>query len=133
MAPQCKDAIDTSAIGWVSFRPTAVFHSSSGKQRTTLCGKPTRWLWHGRARVAESYLKELMYDSARLATEPLAVQAADARVHAHYHKFYTYLADNTKSCVDFGRRYRSGLPISSSCAEGPVLTLPMPEWESAEG
>ena len=30
------------------------------------------WLWHGRARVAETYLNGLMYDCARLATEPSA-------------------------------------------------------------
>lgn len=78
------------------------------------------WLWHGRARVAETYLNGLMHDCARLATEPLAVRTAAARVQARCETLYTYLANNMESLVDYGRRYRSGLPISSSRAEGAV-------------
>jgi hypothetical protein len=78
------------------------------------------WLWHGRARVAETYLKGLMHDCARLAGESLAVQAAAARVQARCETLYIYLANNIESLVDYGRRYRSGLPISSSRAEGSV-------------
>ena len=78
------------------------------------------WLWHGRARVAETYLKGLMHDCARIAGEPLAVQAAAARVQARCQTLYTYLANNMESLVDYGRRYRCGLPISSSRAEGSV-------------
>jgi hypothetical protein len=33
---------------------------------------------------------------------------------------YTYLANNMRSLVDYGRRYRNGLPISSSRAESSV-------------
>ena len=78
------------------------------------------WLWHGRARVAETYLNGLMHDRARLAAEPLAVRAAAARVQARCQTLYTYLANNMESLVDYGRRNRSGLPISSSRAEGSV-------------
>jgi hypothetical protein len=78
------------------------------------------WLLHGRARVAETYLNRLMIDSARLGAEPLAVKAAAARVQACCQMLYTYLANNVQSHVDYGRRYRSGLPISSSRAEGSV-------------
>ena len=78
------------------------------------------WLWHGRARVAESYLKGLMYDCARVAKEPLAARAAAARLQARCDTLYTYLANNMVPLVDYGRRYRSGLPISSSRAEGSV-------------
>jgi len=78
------------------------------------------WLWHGRARVAETYLKGLMHDCARIAGEPLAVQAAAARVQARCQTLYTYLANNMESLVDYGRLCRSGLPISSSRAEGSV-------------
>lgn len=78
------------------------------------------WLWHGRARVAESCLRGLMYDSARLATEPLAVRTAAARVHARCETLCTYLAYNMESLVGYGRRYRNGLPILSSRAEGSV-------------
>ena len=78
------------------------------------------WLWHGRARVAETYLTGLMYDCTRLATEPLAVRAAAARLQARCETLYTYLANNMESLVDYDRRYRSGLPISSSRVEGSV-------------
>ena len=78
------------------------------------------WLWHGRARVAETYLKGLMHDCTRLAEEPLAVRTAAARVRARCETLYIYFANNMESLVDYGRRYRNGLPISSSRAEGPV-------------
>lgn len=78
------------------------------------------WLWHGRARVAETYLKGLMLDCDRLKADPLAVRAAAARVQARCQTLYTYLANNMESLVDYGRRYRIGLPISSSRAEGSV-------------
>ena len=78
------------------------------------------WLWHGRARVAETYLKALMLDCDRLSKEPWAVRAAAARGQARCQTLYTYLANNMESLVDYGRRYRIGLPISSSRAEGSV-------------
>jgi hypothetical protein len=78
------------------------------------------WLWHGRARVAKTYLKGLMHDCANFAEEPSAVSAAAARVQARCETLYTYLANNLESLVDYGRRYRNGLPISSSRAEGSV-------------
>ena len=78
------------------------------------------WLWHGKARVAETYLKGLMHDCAGFAEEPLAVRTAAARVQARCETLYTYLANNIESLVDYGRRYRSGLPILSSRAAGSV-------------
>ena len=78
------------------------------------------WLWHGRARVAETFLKGLMHDCGGLANEPLAVRTAAARVQARCETLYTYLANNMESLVDYGRRYRNGLPISSSRAEGSI-------------
>ena len=78
------------------------------------------WLWHGRARVAETYLKGLMHDCASFAEEPLAARAAAARVQARFETLYTYLANNMEALVDYGRRYRNGLSISSSRAEGSV-------------
>ncbi len=79
-----------------------------------------RWLWHGRARVAETYLEGLTLDCDHLEAEPLAVRSAAACVHARCQTLYAYLASNVESLVDYGRRYRSGLPISSSRAEGSV-------------
>ena len=78
------------------------------------------WLWHGRARVAETYLKGLMHDCTCLAEEPSAVCTAAARVRARCETLYIYLANNMESLVDYGRRYSNGLPISSSRAEGSV-------------
>ncbi len=78
------------------------------------------WLCHGRPRVAETFLKGLMHDCTRLAEEPSAVRTAAARVRARCETLYTYLANDMESLVDYGRRYRSGLPISSSRAIGSV-------------
>lgn len=75
---------------------------------------------HPQPPVAEAYLKGLMHDCTRLAEEPLAVRTAAARVQARCETLYTYLANNMESLVDYGRRYLSGLPISSSRAEGSV-------------
>ena len=78
------------------------------------------WLWHGRVRLAETYLKGLMHDCASFAEESQAVRAAAARVQARCETLYTYLANNMESLLNYGRRYRSGLPISSSRAEGSI-------------
>jgi hypothetical protein len=64
-----------------------------------------------------------MHDCTRLAEEPLAVRTAAARVQARCETLYTYLANKMESLVDYGRRYRNGLPISSSRAEGSVDDL----------
>jgi hypothetical protein len=58
------------------------------------------WLWHGRARGAVTFLKALMYDCARLATEPLAVRTVAARVQVRCKTLYAYLANNVESLVD---------------------------------
>jgi hypothetical protein len=78
------------------------------------------WLWHGRARFAETYLKELIHDCAGFAEEPPAVRAAAARVQALCETLYTYLANDMESLVDYGRHYWIGLPTSSSRAESSV-------------
>ena len=59
------------------------------------------WLWHGRARVAETYLKGLKLDCERLSREPWAVRAAAARVQTRCQTLYTYLANNMESLVDY--------------------------------
>jgi hypothetical protein len=59
-----------------------------------------------------------MHDCAGLAEEPLSVPTAAARVRQRCETLYTYLANNMESLVDYGRRYRNGLPKSSSRAEG---------------
>ena len=42
------------------------------------------------------------------------------RVQARCRELYTYLANNMDSLTDYGRRYRNGLAVSSSRAEGCV-------------
>lgn len=80
-----------------------------------------RWrLWHGRARVAETCLKGPMVDCAQFAIELLAVRAAAARLRARCATLYTFLANKMQSYVDYGCRYRIGMPISYSRAEGSV-------------
>jgi hypothetical protein len=58
--------------------------------------------------------------TASFAEEPPAVRAAAARAQARCETLNTYLANTMESLVDYGRRYRNGLPISSSRAEGSV-------------
>jgi hypothetical protein len=47
------------------------------------------WLWHGRARVAETYLKGIMHDCADFAEEPLSVRTAAARARPRCETPYT--------------------------------------------
>lgn len=83
--------------------------------------KRLRWyLWHGKVRVATTDLQWLMTDSGRLCKDDPRVRDAAARVQARCRELYTYLANNMDSLTNYGRRYRNGLPISSSRAEGCV-------------
>lgn len=89
-----------------------------------LFGRPAerlRWyLWHGKVRAATTDLQWLMTDCARLRKDDPEVRDAAARVRARCRELYTYLANNMDSLTDYGWRYRNGLPISSSRAEGCV-------------
>jgi hypothetical protein len=99
-------------------------------------GKPTSlrwWLWHRRARVAETYLKGLMLDCDRLKAEPLAVQAAAARVQARCQTLYTHLANNMESLVDYGPSIVLGCRFRQLAQKVRSMTLPMPGWGSVEG
>lgn len=80
-----------------------------------------RWdLWHGKVRAATTDLRWLMTDCERLCNDDPEVRDAAARVQARCRELYTYLANNMDSLTNYGRRYRNGLPISSSRAEGCV-------------
>lgn len=89
-----------------------------------LFGRPAerlRWyLWHGKVRVTTTDLQWLMADCERLCKVDPEVRNAANRVQARCRELYTYLANNMDSLTDYGRRYRNGLPISSSRAEGCV-------------
>ena len=80
-----------------------------------------RWyLWHGKVRAATTDLRWLLTDCTRLCKVDPEVRDAATRVQARCRELYTYLANNMDSLTDYGRRYRNGLPISSSRAEGCV-------------
>lgn len=80
-----------------------------------------RWyLWHGKVLTATTSLQWLMVDCARLVTDDRLVTEAARRVQARCRDLYSYIANNMDSLTDYGRRYRRGLPISSSRAEGCV-------------
>ncbi len=80
-----------------------------------------RWnLWHGKVQTAGTHLQWLMVDCARLSKDEPVVRDQAQRVHARCRDLYSYLANNMPSLVDYGRRYRQGLPISTSRAEGCV-------------
>lgn len=89
-----------------------------------LFGRPAerlRWyLWHGKVRAATTDLRWLMADCERLCRDDPEVRDAATRVQARCRELYTYLANNMDSLTDYGKRYRNGLPISSSRAEGCV-------------
>lgn len=80
-----------------------------------------RWyLWHGQVRVGTTSLRRLMTDCERFCKDDPEVRDAATRVQARCRELYTYLANNMDSLTDYGRRYRNGLPISSSRAESCV-------------
>ena len=80
-----------------------------------------RWnLWHGKIQVAATHLQWMIVDCARLAKFETAFRDQAQKALARCHDLYSYLANNLGSLVDYGRRYRRGLPISTSRAEGCV-------------
>jgi hypothetical protein len=80
-----------------------------------------RWyLWHGKVQTAGTELEWLMADCSRLSKEDPAVRDAASRAWARCYDLYSYLDNNMESLTDYGRRYRQGLPISTSRAEGCV-------------
>lgn len=80
-----------------------------------------RWyLWHGKVLTATTSLQWLIVDCTRLNTDDRMAAEAARRVQARCRDLYSYLASNMDSLTDYGRRYRTGFPISSSRAEGCV-------------
>ncbi|MBY6058885.1 ISKra4 family transposase [Leisingera daeponensis] len=80
-----------------------------------------RWyLWHGKVMTATTSLQWLMVDCARLNTDVRMAAEAAQRVQARCRDLYSHLANYMDSLTDYGRRYRAGIPISSSRAEGCV-------------
>ena len=80
-----------------------------------------RWyLWHGKIQTVGTDLQWLMADCATLSKEDSAVRDAASRALARCYDLYSYLANNMHSLTNDGRRYRKGLPKSTSRAEGCV-------------
>lgn len=80
-----------------------------------------RWyLWHGKFLTDTTSLQWLMVDCARLSADDRLATEAARRVQARCRDLYSYFANNMDNLTDYGRRYREGLPISSSRAEGCV-------------
>lgn len=80
-----------------------------------------RWsLWRGKVQTAGTDLQWLMVICARRSKQDPAVRDAASRRFAHCYDLYSYLANNMDSLTNYGRRYRKGLPISTSRAESSV-------------
>lgn len=80
-----------------------------------------RWnLWYGKVMTAATNLKVLMIDCDRLRPETKEQSAAASSVIVRSQDLYTYLSNNFDALTNYGRRYRNGLAISSSRAEGGV-------------
>lgn len=83
--------------------------------------KTLRWyLWHGKVLTPTTSLQWLMVECARLTADDRILAEAAGRVQARCRDLYSYIANNMDNLTDYGRRYRRGLPISSSRAEGCV-------------
>ena len=78
------------------------------------------WIWHGRSRLAVTQLQWLVVDCSRVQTDDPELCAAADRVQSRSKALLTYLSNNMGSLCDYGARYRSGLAISTSRAEGCV-------------
>ncbi len=80
-----------------------------------------RWyLWHGKVMTAATILKVLAIDCNRLCAETKDLREAARRVKARCQELYSYLSNNFDALANYGHRYRNGLPVSSSRAEGCV-------------
>ena len=80
-----------------------------------------RWNpWHGKVQGAGRHHQWLIVDCARLAKYDLAFREKAQKALARCHDLYSYLANNMGALVNYDARYRSGLPISTSRAEGCV-------------
>lgn len=80
-----------------------------------------RWyLWHGKIQTAGTDLQWLIHDCARMPRDDPAVWVAATKAVSRCLELYSYLENNMSSLTNYGRRYRQGLPISTSRAEGCV-------------
>jgi hypothetical protein len=78
------------------------------------------YLWHGIVIFAATILTVLQSDCDRLRAETRKMREAAKRVKVRCQDLYSYLANNFDALPDYGHRYRNGLAVSSSRAEGCV-------------
>ncbi len=77
-----------------------------------------QWLvWHGKSRKAVARIKEL---DEELMVNP---DHEDSTLWWNLRRLYFYIDNNESTLVNYGARYRKGLPISSSIAESAVNLL----------
>ena len=87
----------------------------------TKAAETLRWyLWHGKIQVAGTNLRWLIVDCARLAKYEPVVRDQAQKALARCHDLHSYLVHNMGSLVNYGKRYRRGMPISTSRTEGCV-------------
>jgi hypothetical protein len=70
--------------------------------------------------TAATILKVLQIDCDQLRAETRELREVVRRVKARCQDLYSYLSNNFDALPDYGRRYRNGLAVSSSRAEGCV-------------
>ncbi|MDP3519662.1 MAG: hypothetical protein Q8S02_03500 [Hydrogenophaga sp.] len=73
-----------------------------------------QWLvWHGKGRQAVAWIKCI---DEELLARP---EHEDSALWWNLRRLYFYIDNNDSTLVNYGARYRKGLPISSRCA-GPT-------------
>jgi hypothetical protein len=84
-----------------------------------------RWLiWHGKTDRALEGIQNLIYRTGTLQDHSCPeVRASVRRVRKRCDVLYGYIENNARSIPDYGSRYRAGLPVSTSRAEGCVDDL----------
>ena len=89
-------------------------------ERDSVCDQIRRakWLvWHGKGRKAVARIKAI--DAVLLARPG----HEDSALGWNLRRLYYYIENNKSTLVNYGARYRKGLPISSSIAESAVNLL----------
>ena len=77
--------------------------------------RSAKWLvWHGKGSKAVARIKAL--DATLLARKSYE----DSTLHWNLRRLYFYVENNAATLVNYGARYRKGMPISSSIAESAV-------------
>jgi hypothetical protein len=124
-AVQCSELARGRILDWfhIAMKFKAAENSISGSDKieperqdllkTEL--EHTKWLvWHGKAGKSVARIKAL----------DASLMAKDGYVYStlwwNLHRLHCYIENNAATLVNYGARYRKGLPISSSIAESAV-------------